>query len=252
MTTKPVLVLLSGGQDSTTALFWAKREFGDNVHALTIGYGQRHAREIQAADTVGAMAGVRSHEKLVLGSILKSTSPLVSDQPVGQYASAEVLPGGIEPTFVPCRNALFLVLAANRAAAIQSVDIVIGVCEADYGGYPDCREEFCGSMQLALGDALGIGNLSIHRPLMHMTKAQTVELAQSLPGCMEALAYSHTCYNGEYPPNPFNHASILRARGFRDAGVGDPLILRAKSEGLLPVDYPDSGYVSGTPYELKR
>jgi len=196
------------------------------------------------------MAGVASHEILDLGSILKGTSPLVDKtKEVGHYASTVELPEGIEPTFVPGRNLLFLVLAANRAVALGAEAMVIGVSQEDYGGYPDCRRDFISRMQEAIG--LGVYGsaqaFGIHTPLLHMSKMETVKLARSLGGeCWEALAYSHTCYDGEYPPNPYNHASLLRARGFKLAGEADPLIVRAKSEGLLPDDYPDHGLVETT------
>jgi 7-cyano-7-deazaguanine synthase len=251
MSLRGSLVVLSGGQDSTTCLFHAKHDNpGEPLHAITFHYGQRHAREIAAAEAVARMAGVDSHEVLMLPEgILRSTSPLVDlSKDVGHYAKAEDMPGGVEPTFVPMRNALFLTLAANRAAHLRCARIVTGVCEEDFGGYPDCREVFIE----AQGDAIGLalpdeyGEMYISTPLMKLSKQASVELAASLPGCMEALAYSHTCYDGQYPPNPLNHASILRARGFEQAGIADPLITRAKVEGLLPIDYPDSGLVMGT------
>jgi 7-cyano-7-deazaguanine synthase len=217
------VVRFSGGQDSTTCLYWARDRF-ERVVALSIHYGQRHAVEVEAARTIAAAAGVE-HEVLEVGRILRGTSPLVSDAPVGQYASANDLPGGVEPTFVPARNALFLVLAANVATVLGSRDLVTGVCEADFGGYPDCRRDFIDAMERTLG--LGIDGdaeaFRVHTPLMYLTKADTVRLAQALPGCMEALADSHTCYRGERPPCGKCHACIIRARGFDEVGVVDPI-----------------------------
>lgn len=233
-TTDVAVVLLSGGQDSTTCLFWALHRWR-HVHCLSIEYGQRHAVEVEAAEAVLAMASQTYpnvdllHLRIPVGSILVSTSPLVSPEPVGQYDSAEELPGGIEPTFVPMRNVLFLTLAANQAAAIGAAHIVTGVCEEDYGGYPDCRRVFVDAMGEATRLALyGVvpTPIHIHTPLMNLTKRQTVELAVGLPGCMEALGYSHTCYQGESPPCGRCHACILRARGFEEAGVPDPLVER--------------------------
>jgi 7-cyano-7-deazaguanine synthase len=247
------VLLLSGGQDSTTCLFWAKQFFTD-VHALTINYGQRHRIEIEAANKVAQLAEVSSHEVVDVGAILASSSPLVSGAPVGHYSGPAALPGGVEPTFVPGRNALFLVLLANRAAKLGAQDLVIGVCQEDFGGYHDCRLTFITAMERALG--LGIQGdkeaFLIHTPLMHLTKSQSVELAGALPGCMSALAHSHTCYDGEYPPNPFNHASILRAKGFQDSSIADPLIMRAISEGKLPNDYPITGLVEGTRFAEEK
>lgn len=229
MSKSKAVVLFSGGQDSTTCLYWAKESF-DEVHALSIVYGQRHDVEIEAAKKIAEIAGV-SHEVVTLPRVLVGTSPLVSDVELGQYDTIDELPDGIEPTFVPGRNALFLVIAANRAAAIGATEIVTGVCEEDYGGYPDCRRSFIDSMELSLsrGFAGEEQKFTILTPLMHLTKKETVDMAIDRDGCMDALAYSHTCYNGQVPPCGKCHACHLRARGFEEADVTDPLIDRVGS-----------------------
>jgi len=230
MSSKAV-VLFSGGQDSTTCLFWALGKF-DLVHAVSIVYGQRHSVEIEAAKTIAQLSNV-THEIVEVPQVLVGTSPLVSGDPVGQYDCVDDLPGGIEPTFVPGRNALFLVIAANRAASVGATDIVTGVCEEDYGGYPDCRRAFIDSMEgaLSLGFSGDEKEFTIHTPLMRLTKKATVEMSMSMDGCMDAVAYSHTCYNGQVPPCGKCHACHLRQRGFDDAGVPDPLITRLESHG---------------------
>jgi 7-cyano-7-deazaguanine synthase len=233
------LIVLSGGQDSTTCLFWAKEHF-DELHTVTFNYGQRHAIEIQSALQVAAAAGVASHEVIDLGGhILEGTSPLVSGAELEQYEDHQSLPGGLEKTFVPMRNQLFLTVAANRAYVRGIQNLVTGVCQEDYGGYPDCRQVFIDKVQDACnfgtftGEDGALGNLTIHTPLMDLTKAQSVHLAMDLPGCMEALAYTHTSYDGQYPPVGHDHATLLRAKGFEEAGVPDPLVLRAHREGLM-------------------
>lgn len=241
MSKKKALVVLSGGQDSTTCLFWAI-EHGYDVYAITFDYGQRHRREIDSACTVAHMAGLRpdQHEVIQVGSILNGTSPLVSNATLEQYADHNSLPGGLEKTFVPMRNQFFLTLAANRAFVLGCYVLVTGVCEEDYGGYPDCRLEFIRQLEYTcnLGtftpEATGPGNqLVIKTPLMHMTKAQTVLASLELAGCYEALAYSHTSYDGKYPPTGHDHAALLREKGFIQAGIPDPLVLRAANEGLM-------------------
>lgn len=238
------IVVFSGGQDSTTCLYWALSK-GYHVIALTINYGQRHAREIEAALRIAEFAGVQ-HEVVDVGPILKGSSPLVSDAKLEQYADHSVLPGGLEKTFVPMRNQFFLTLAANRAHAYGSNIIITGVCEEDYGGYPDCRRVFIDALEHA--SSLGTFNeetgfiegLKILTPLMNLTKAQTVDLAEDLPGCYAALAYSHTAYDGQYPPVGNDHATLLRAKGFEEAGVPDPLVLRAVKEGLMTLPRTDN------------
>lgn len=248
MEQKKALVVLSGGQDSTTCLFWAIKEYGvGNVHAITFNYGQRHVREIAAATRIAQLAGVADrHEICTLGLILNSTSPLVSGNELEQYADHGSLPGGLEKTFVPMRNTLFLTIAANRAYELRAFDIVTGVCEEDYGGYPDCRQRFIEALEYAFNESINEEESSennrvfrIQTPLMHMTKAETCQMAKDLgEDCWNALAYSHTSYDGAYPPTGHDHATLLRAKGFEEAGLPDPLVLRAAAEGLMTL--PDT------------
>lgn len=251
------IVVLSGGQDSTTCLFWALHN-GFKVHAVTFDYGQRHRRELEAASMVYGIAKdiygpemVLGHEIITLGPVLKGTSPLVSNQKLEQYKDHASLPGGLEKTFVPMRNQLFLTIAANRAAVHEAECLVTGVCEEDYGGYPDCRFQFIRALQHAcnLGTFTGQDgapeSLAILTPLMKLTKRQTVELALKLPGCYKALAYSHTSYDGAYPPTGHDHATLLRAKGFEEANVPDPLVLRANRAGLMDLPVA-SNYREGT------
>jgi 7-cyano-7-deazaguanine synthase len=237
-----VLVVLSGGQDSTICLFLAKQFFPE-VSAITVDYGQRHKIEIESARKVAAMAGVASHRILELGPVLGGMSPLTnSSEPVEQYESFEqmekIIGSRIEKTFVPMRNPLFLVLAVNAAVVLGISDIFTGVCEADGANYCDCRGRFIKSFEVMTGLALE-QDIRIRAPLLYASKAESIKIAQQLPGCMDALAYSHTDYEGLYPPGN-NHASVLRAHGFEEAGVADPLILRAWREGLL-AELPGTG-----------
>jgi 7-cyano-7-deazaguanine synthase len=245
MTTK-ALVVLSGGQDSTTCLFWAQKTF-DEIHAITFDYGQRHSLELEAALKVGEMAGVITHEFVKVPNCLVSVSPLTSDNELEEYDSFEQMDATIgnrrELTFVPMRNALFLTIAANRAEALGIQNIVTGVCQMDNANYDDCRLVFLEATENYINTALGHDHrgtpqIEIYAPLLMLSKAQTVLLARELPGCWEALAYSHTSYDGLYPPTGMNHSNVLRAQGFLEAGHPDPLVLRAHREGLM--ELPDT------------
>jgi 7-cyano-7-deazaguanine synthase len=221
------LVVLSGGQDSTTCLFWARECFAE-VHAITFDYGQRHARELAAARHVAALACVTSHALVRVPDVLQSASPLTDPSAeLETYADYETMDGiigeRVELTFVPMRNAFFLTLAANHAVALGVFDLVTGVCQADNANYPDCRARFVNAQEQTINLALGIDRFRIHTPLMDKSKAQSIALARTLPGCMEALAFSHTCYAGQSPPCGKCHACVLRAHGFAEAGVPDPL-----------------------------
>jgi len=233
------LAILSGGQDSTTALFWALHKFG-HVAAITFDYGQRHAIEIDAASKVAEMAQA-DHYIVRVPQVLSSTSPLTSETSLETYDNYEQMDATIgdrvELTFVPMRNPFFFVVAANKAIAIGCRHLVTGICQEDNANYPDCREDFRSAFEKMTNLALGLKSnpVQLHAPLMNMTKAESVRFARSMPRCWEALAYTHTAYDGNYPPVSKDHASILRAHGFEAAGLPDPLVLRAVQEGLMPL-----------------
>ena len=217
--------LTSGGQDSTTCLFWAKQRF-DPIIAVAFDYGQRHRRELEAAQTVCRMAGI-SLTMLQL-DILRQLggSALIGDS---EKLHTQYGPRGLPNTFVPGRNLLFLTVAAAFAYQREFPHLVIGTCQTDYSGYPDCREVTMHAMQQALSLGMDYA-IQIHTPLMHLSKAATVVLAREV-GAMEAMAYSHTCYEGHFPPCGVCAACQLRARGFAEAGAADPLLTRAGATG---------------------
>lgn len=218
------MVVFSGGQDSVTCLYWALAR-SESVVALTFDYGQRHRRELDCAREIAKLAGV-SQQVVDLGPLFAGNSPLTDlSREVEHYESAETLPGGLEDTFVPGRNMLFLAVAANRAYVKECDSLVLGVSQEDYGGYPDCRESFLKSMEATISEAMG-RTIPIEAPLLFLDKKQTVELAAELDGCWEALAHSHTCYEGEFPPCGECHSCLLRSRGFEEAGRVDPLLER--------------------------
>lgn len=233
------LVVLSGGQDSVTCLFWARQKYGE-VSAITFDYNQRHSIEIEAAKKTAEMAGVAHHEIVKVPSCLISMSPLTSATELERYEDAKQMEAIIgnrrELTFVPMRNALFLTIAANRAEAFGIPRLITGVCQMDNANYSDCRQVFIDAAQLYINTALGYDDnkgIVIETPLMNLDKAETCKLAHSLPGCWQALAYSHTSYDGKYPPVDMNHSNVLRADGFEKAGLPDPLVLRAVNERLM-------------------
>jgi 7-cyano-7-deazaguanine synthase len=220
------VVLFSGGQDSTTCIFWARTLF-DEVVAASVFYGQRHRAELRAAQEIAARAGVKQVvlEAPALGALggsalVDSTSRIEAG---GGHADA-AMPSGLPTSFVPGRNALFLALAAAVAVREGCRDVVTGTCQTDYSGYPDCRREFIDAQERALTLAMpsSCGPIRILTPLMHLTKAETVRLARRLPGCWEALALTVTCYEGRRPGCGFCPACALRSRGFAEAGEVDP------------------------------
>lgn len=219
------IVLLSGGQDSTTCLGWAKTKFA--CIALSIMYGQKHVAELSAAERIAERMGVqRLVEHIptlanIGGSALVGDGELAAD---GGYGDKEA-PSGLPTSFVPGRNVLFLTIAAAVAVKRGIRHIVTGVCQTDYSGYPDCREEFVRAMVHTLNLAMpsDAGPIQIHTPLMHLSKAQTVQMARNLGDeTWDALGMSLTCYNGITGGCGACPACTLRAKGFAEAGFADP------------------------------
>lgn len=236
-----VLVVLSGGQDSTICLAWAVKYFGnEGVHAISFDYGQRHKRELMSAHVVAGLAGVLSYEVIHLGpGLMRGTSPLLTgagqapgSEPLEQYqdfASMDAIIGNrVEKTFVPMRNALFLTVAANRAVCLGVHKLITGVCQADNANYPDCRESFVDMQAQTIREALGDDRFMVLAPLMHLSKSESIGLMTGIGlDRLSWLAFTHTAYDGMYPPVGKDHASVLRAHGFEQANIPDPLVLRA-------------------------
>lgn len=221
---KRAVVLLSGGLDSYTAAAVAKRD-GFALSALSINYGQRHARELEASRAVAAALGAERHLELALDLSPVGGSSLTSsaiDVPKDQAISPDVIPN----TYVPARNTIFLSLALGWAEVLGAADIVIGVNALDYSGYPDCRPEFIRAFeQLArLATKAGVEGrpLTVQTPLINLSKADIIRLGLSL-----GLDYglTHSCYDPPPSGRPCGHCDScrLRAAGFADAGATDPL-----------------------------
>lgn len=215
------LVLLSGGQDSTTCLYWALQRFGTGkVSALSFDYGQRHAMELECAGQIAAGAGV-PHLTLPINTFAALGGTALTSPAIGIGAEPDI-ETGLPNTFVPGRNIIFITCAAAYAYQRGLGHLVAGVAQTDYSGYPDCRE----ATIKALEETIRLGmeyELEIHTPLMHLSKKETVELARDL-GALPAMALTHTCYEGQRPPCGKCPACVLRAKGFAEAGVPDPLV----------------------------
>jgi len=219
------VVLLSGGLDSYTAAAIARAQF--SLCALTISYGQRHAREVESARAVARALGVERQLEVEIDLRAIGGSSLTS---------AEVVPHGrnvetpeIPSTYVPARNTIFLSIALGWAETLDARDIVIGVNALDYSGYPDCRPDFIAAFERVanLGTRAGAegGRFRVHTPLIAMTKADIVRRGVAL-----GLDYSltHSCYDPLPDGRPCGtcDSCLLRAKGFHEAGLSDPLLLR--------------------------
>jgi 7-cyano-7-deazaguanine synthase len=216
------VLLLSGGLDSYTAGAIAKAE-GYELYALTIRYGQVHAREVEAARRVAAALGVARHLELDVPLSKIGGSALVGDGEIPKDRSPSA--GGIPPTYVPARNTVFLSLAMAWAEVLGAGAIVIGVNALDYSGYPDCRPEYLRAFQelAALATKAGVEgrSLRILAPLLTLTKAEIIRR-----GLMLGVDYGLTlsCYDPGPGGRPCGHCDScqLRARGFSEAGAADP------------------------------
>ena len=224
MDTTKAVVLLSGGLDSSTALAIAKSK-GREVHALTVDYGQRHRREIEAAKKVAKHFRARGHKILKIdlkpigGSALTDKSVAVPER-----RTMEEIGRGIPPTYVPARNTVLLGLALGYAEVVGADEVYIAANYLDASGYPDCRPEFYAAFRevARLGTKRGVEGrpIHIHTPLIHMTKADIVRRGAEL-GVPFELTWS--CYHGRAKACGVCDSCQLRLKGFREAGLEDPI-----------------------------
>lgn len=216
------VLLLSGGLDSYTAGALA-REAGFDIYALTVKYGQRHAHEILASRRIAEALGAESHREIGVDLATLGGSALLGD---GEVPKGGPVPNAIPSTYVPARNTVMLSIALAWAEVLGAYDIFIGVNALDYSGYPDCRPEFIEAFartaQLATKAGIEGKEFRIQAPLISMTKAQIIQRGIAL-----GLDYglTHSCYD-PFPqgaPCGACDSCVLRARGFEEAGVKDPL-----------------------------
>jgi 7-cyano-7-deazaguanine synthase len=219
------VVLLSGGLDSYTAAAIARAD-GFRLFALTVRYGQRHATEIDAARKIAAALDAAKHIEIDVGLSAFGGSSLTTSAPVPK--DRQIVPSEIPSTYVPARNTVFLALALGWAEVVGARDIFIGVNVLDYSGYPDCRPEFIAAFErlASLATARGVQGerFRVHAPLQMMTKAQIIRRGLEL-----GLDYglTHSCYDPTSAgPCGRCDSCVLRAAGFAEVGVPDPVLRR--------------------------
>lgn len=211
------VVLLSGGQDSTTCLYWANKRF-KSVLAIGFDYGQNHINELSQARKIASDANIPYKIMDVKELLASSSLTEHSDHNEASYLN-ESLPA----SFTSGRNLLFLTIASSYGAEMGVTDIVTGVCQTDYNGFPDCRRTTIDSMQTTLSLGMGIGDIRIHTPLMYLTKAETWKLANELGILSVIIEDTMTDYDGDMTINEWgygiadNPASKLRKKGFYEA-----------------------------------
>ena len=221
---KRAVILLSGGLDSTTCLAIA-REQGFDLFSLTVNYGQRHVFELQSAKNVALSLDIEKHSVLDIDLAQFGGSALTDDIEVPKDRVESEM-ANIPATYVPARNTVLLSVALARAETLDSFDIFIGVNALDYSGYPDCRPEYIESFERTANLATKAGvsgkNFHIHTPLINMTKAEIIKSGTKL-GVDYGLTFS--CYDPQETGAPCGHcdACILRLKGFKEAGIPDPL-----------------------------
>ena len=221
---KKAVCLLSGGLDSSTCLALARNE-GYACYALSFDYGQRHKRELEAAAQVAAHFGVARHLVTKISLDAFGGSALTDDIAVPKARSAAEMSHGIPVTYVPARNTIFLSFALGWAEVLESADIFIGVNALDYSGYPDCRPEFIEAYERMANLATKAGvegrtRLEIHTPLLRLSKARIVTLAQEL---RVPFGLTYSCYDPGPEGRPCGQcdACLLRSKGFAEAGIED-------------------------------
>jgi 7-cyano-7-deazaguanine synthase len=216
------VVVFSGGQDSTTCLIQALTQF-DEVHAITFDYGQRHNEEIEVAKALASQLRIASHKVMDVSLLNElAISALTRDDiPV----SHELMENGLPNTFVPGRNILFLTLAGIYAYQLGANSVITGVCETDFSGYPDCRDQFVRAMETALG--LGMDKpINLVTPLMWLNKAETWALADKYHSLTLVKEQTLTCYNGIIGPGCGDcPACHLRQKGLDDYLNNKPSVM---------------------------
>jgi 7-cyano-7-deazaguanine synthase len=224
---KRAVVLLSGGLDSATTLAIALRR-GFESYALTLRYGQRHEIEVERAARIATALGAREHKIVRMDLTFVGGSSLTDPGlEVPKNRSDEQIARAAPSTYVPARNMIFLSLGLAWAEALEACDLFIGVNAVDYSGYPDCRPEFMESFENLAGRATRMGaegaRFKLHAPLISLTKAEIIKKAAALG---VDLGTTLSCYDPDREGRPCGgcDSCLLRAKGFKEAGLDDPAL----------------------------
>ncbi len=227
---KPKAVcLLSGGLDSSASLASAIRD-GFDGYALSFDYGQRHRIELDAAARIARQLGAKDHKVMKIDLRAFGGSALTDEIDVPKHDNANELAAGIPTTYVPARNTVMLSIALAWAEVLGASSIFIGVNAVDYSGYPDCRPEYIEAFERMANLATkagveGVQQLRIHTPLILLSKAEIIQLAQDLG---VDLSLTHSCYDPDAEGRSCGRCDscLLRLKGFEEAGISDPVIYR--------------------------
>lgn len=221
---KKAVILFSGGLDSTTVLAYAK-SLDFDCYAISFDYGQRHSAELNASQKIASFLKTKAHQLITLPNNMFGPSALTQETiSVPEYSGAKEIP----ITYVPARNTIFLSIALGYAESIGAHDIFLGISAIDYSGYPDCRPEYIAAFEklanLATKDGVNGKKTTIHTPLLHLSKAQTIVLGIKL-----GVDYSMTvsCYQADFETQKACgkcDSCTFRKNGFLEAGVADPTI----------------------------
>jgi len=228
-TAAPAICLLSGGMDSAVCLAEARAK-GFAPYALSFRYGQRHEHELDAAERVARATGAVEHRVVTIDLSALAGSSLTGARPVPKDRLEREIGAGVPSTYVPARNTVFLAVALGWAESLGARDLYIGVNAVDYSGYPDCRPEFLQAFEELARVATAAGaergaRFTVHAPLLKLTKGEIVQRAIALD---VDLGLTHTCYDpltreGRVESCGRCDACVLRLKGFREAGLEDPI-----------------------------
>jgi 7-cyano-7-deazaguanine synthase len=218
---RPAIILMSGGLDSTTCLAIAQAQGFGPIYSMSFDYGQRHRHELAAAERIARTMKVAEHRVIVIDLRQFGRSALTDDIAVPKDRDEATMSSGVPITYVPARNTIFLSYALAWAEVLDCDDVFIGVNALDYSGYPDCRPQFIDAFQHAARMGTTRARFTVHAPLVHMSKADIIRKGTEL-----GVDYSmtHSCYD----PDPQGlscgqcDSCLLRTKGFAEAGVADP------------------------------
>lgn len=230
------VVIFSGGMNSTVGLYWAKQRF-DTVHTLSVDYGQKHTKELTAAEFSAQLARVSHHEVVKLSSdMFYTSSSVICTGREELYNDPNDLrlrhENRLDPdeSYIPFLNTHILLIAVQYALKNDLKSVVLCNSLSEFKRYNESSDSYFAALSNLIAETLNIDDIVIERPFGYMSKNMIISMAIDIPGCYNALAFTHTGHDNQYPPIGYDLATIERAAAFENAGTPDPLVIRAWKE----------------------